>query len=302
MSILWTYGAGLAAILLAFFSLAEDFYLKKGVGRRVSMSAGLLIATVITLISIHGSDKQHSEDEGKVTELQAQVRQLGGFVQAATETQVFTTKQLSNARALDTKQFLGEFDKLSTRVTSLQTQVATTDLREEAAKLQADLQSTRKAMRPERATLTFSMDPGSDQPVHTTALAQTDNKVHLKISVRNSTDADALDGDVVFMICDQCKYATEPSGAVHINGSPETQRNISFHQSLAHSGMPLIEFDVEAPSFPFQAAIFTMCHTCMPVDLSKRGYDSLLSTVYATNPQASSTKIFPKVTIRPLLK
>jgi len=296
MSILWTYSAGIVTIILAFLSLAEDFYLKKNSRRRLGMSIGLLLATAITMVSIRGSDKQHTEDEQKIVGLQTTVTDLKQLVKDTHQTQLDTSKQLSEARAIDTKQFLGEFDKLSGRVVQLQTQVSTTDLRQEAESLQADLAATRKSMAPpDKATLRFSLDPKAQQPTKTIFAQQVDGTVHLKLSVTNLTDVDAIDGDVIIIICDLCKYKSEPAGAVHLNGSPETQRNITFQRVLAGTTMPVIEFDVNAPSYPFQMATFATCHTCLSLKSSDQQYGGLLDTIYVTNPSINIPK-----TIRPL--
>lgn len=298
MSIIWTYGAGIATILLAFFSLVEDFYLNKNRKRRIGMSVGLLVATVITMISIRGSDRQHTEDEGKITGLQQQISGLTQLVQSANNTEKQNTKQLSDARAADTKQFLGEFDKLSGRVAGLQTQVATTDLKSEAQKLQADLESTRKAMQPDKAVMGFSLD--NRLGTHTAALKQVNGITHVSFTVYNASDADALDGYVIITLCDACKFKTEPPGSIHINGAPENQRNIPFQQSLANTSLPRIEFDVETPDFPFQMAVVTGCHTC--VQMKRRVFSSDLATIYASNPQAKPSSKFPTMSVHPFLK
>ena len=57
-------------------------------------------------------------------------------------------------------------------------------------------------MNPEKATLGFSLDPVQPS-LHSVALEQHDNVVHLKIAVENLGDADALDGDVFIVICEK---------------------------------------------------------------------------------------------------
>jgi hypothetical protein len=250
LSLLWTYGAAIATILLAFFSLYEDFYSNKNSKRRIGMSIGLIVAALFTMVSVRIADTQHTEDESKITGLKTQIDNLQGLVRGANQTVMDTSKQLSEARATDTTKFLSEFDSLSGRVANLQTQVATTDLKAEATNLQADLDATRKAMNPDKASLSFSLDPEAPS-LHTIALEQHENVVHLKIMIRNHSDADALDGDVILTICDKCKYKSEPAGTQHLNGAPDTQRNLTFQRVLRNTNLPLIEFDVEAPTFPF---------------------------------------------------
>lgn len=301
MSILWTYGAGVATILLALFSLIEDFFINKNSKRRIGMSVGLLIATAVTMISIRGADKQHTEDEEKITNLQRQVSDLGKLVQQANLSEKENTTSLSNARAADTKQFLAEFDKLSNRVANLQSQVATTDLKAEAERLQADLESTRKSMIPPKATLTYTFQPNSREPTHTLVTQQADNAVHIKFTVDDPTDTDAQDGSVIVLICDLCKFKGEPSGAEHIKGSPETQRNFPFTQILAHTKTPPFEFDIESPTYPFQIAVLIVCHTCVPMNTDLRYNTDALATVYATNPQAFPHSHYPPITVRPFI-
>lgn len=298
MSLLWTYGAAIATILLAFFSLYEDFFSSKNSKRRIGMSVGLIVAAVFTMVSVRAADKQHTEDESKITGLKTQINNLQGLVQGANQTVKDTSKQLSEARAADTTKFLSEFDSLSGRVADLQTQVATTDLKAEAANLKADLEATRKAMNPEKAKLDFSLD--SLKPsLHTIALVQHNNVVHLKIQVSNQSDADALDGDIVITICDKCKYRSEPAGTNHLDGAPETQRNLAFERVLAHTRLALIEFDVEAPSFPFTLSVGAACRTCVGIRSTKSFYSDSLATVYVTNPQPNLLLNLPPIPVHP---
>jgi hypothetical protein len=298
MSLLWTYGAAIATVLLAFFSLYEDFFSSKSSKRRIGMSVGLIVAAVFIMVSVRIADKQHTQDESKITALNTHIDSLQGLVKDANQTVKDTSKQLSEARAADTTKFLSEFDSLSGRVADLQTQVATTDLKAEAANLQADLEATRKAMNPEKAKLDFSLD-SSKPSLHTIALEQHNNVVHLKIEVSNDSDADALDGDVIITICDKCKYRSEPAGTNHLDGAPETQRNLVFERVLAHTGVALIEFDVEAPSFPFNLSVGVVCRTCVGIRSTKSFYGDSIATVYVTNPQPNPLLNLPPIPVHP---
>ena len=283
MSILWTYGAGIVTILLAFLSLVEDFYIKKNPSRRIGMSIGLIVATLVTMVSIRAADKQHTEDEGRITALQRQIETLGKIVRDANQAEKDNTVSLSTARAADTKQFLTEFDKLSARVASLQTQVATTDLKSEAEKLQGELESTRKAMVPPKATLTFSLKSDSDNLVHALSVEQVNKVVHLNLTIENATDVDALDGDTIVTLCDKCKFKSEPAMSQRPNGAPENQRNISFQRILAHTKVTT-DLDIEAPAFPFQISVISICHTCTVIDPKARFFPDSRAVINAINP------------------
>lgn len=296
----WTYGAGIVTILLAFFSLYEDFYRKKNSARRIGMSVGLVVATGITLISIRASDLQHTADESEIGGLKTQIGDLRGLVQNANQTVKDTSKQLSDARTTDTNKFLKEFDALSDRVADLQTKVATTDLKAEAEGLKTDLEATRKAMVPDKAVMDFSLD--NHLGTHTSALKQINGITHVGFTVYNASDADALNGYVIVTLCDACKFKTEPAGGTHVNGAPENQRAIPFQESLAHTSLQRFEFDVAAPEFPFQMAVVTVCHTCVQTQMKQHVFSSELATIYASNPQAQPSSKFPTMSVHPFLR
>lgn len=256
----------------------------------MALSIFLALAVLITLWNIHEGNKQHGEDIGTIESLRTDLDQT-------TKLQRDNAKVFSNGQLADRKAFQAEFDKMTDRVAQLQTQVATADLKAEADRLKADLEATRKALDPDRVRLTFSFVQGALEPIHTAAVQQINNVVHLKFWVNNPTDTDALDGDLIIVICDACKFRSEPAGSQHISGSPDTQRNISFERVLAHTQLPTIEFDVEEHANPFSMAVFAVCHTCqLP---HPTNYSDALATITITNPQAELPRKYPSPTVQP---
>ena len=285
------YAAAAVAIILAGPGLFPDYFSKTRRPVRLVLSLFLALAVLITLWNIHEGNKQHGEDVGTIESLRTDLAQ-------STQLQRDNAKVFSDGQQAERKAFQAEFDKMTDRVAQLQTQVATTDLKTEADKLQADLEATRKAMNPDKVSLTFSFIQRTSKPIHTVAVQQTNNIVHLKFWVDNPTDTDALDGDLIIVICDDCKFRSEPAGSQHILGSPETQRNISFERVLAHTQLPTIEFDVEEHANPFSMAVFAVCHTCELRHFAT-DYSNSLATISITNPQAELPRKYPSPTVKP---
>ena len=193
---------------------------------------------------------------------QANIDGLKGQVAAAQQAQTDNTKQ-----------FLGSLQKLTDKVSALQTKAATEELQKQLTTVKAELEKTQKAMEPPpKATLIFTFAPFTipplGQPVipltETTLPLNADGSVHVQFSVMNVTDAAALDGELNLQICDQCKFAREPAGFKKLQGLSDSHRYMAFTHILPYVAFYTLSADVIPPHSieNFQVGVYYRCKTC----------------------------------------
>lgn len=227
----------------------------------VAALCGLTILVfVFGAINIHVTRQQASRDQAKAQAQQAKYEGQISSLQSAVNT---GNKSLSSQR----KAFLSQFVNMSKRVEKLQTEVATSDLQKEAASLLADLDATRRSMERPKATLQFSFvdkEPFNGVPSHVDFLEETGGKIHVRFTVVNLTDANALDGDIILRVCSACKIVGTSPGFSHLEGSPATQRNFAFTHIFAHTDTQIMNVTVVPPPNvnSFQVGIEYRCRNC----------------------------------------
>jgi hypothetical protein len=89
--------------------------------------------------------------------------------------------------------------------------------------------------------------------------------VHVEFSVRNATDVPALDGEITLIICDLCKFASEPEEFTKLAGQVDTQRNHIFQRILPQTELKRMTADVRVPGYiaVMQFGIDYRCRTCV---------------------------------------
>jgi hypothetical protein len=174
----------------------------------------------------------------------------------------------------NTTQFVGAFTKLSNEVRDLQTQVTTAKLQSKLAGVQAELQKTQKALAPgPKAELSFSFDPfpnpAPGQPIvlvtDKSLALNSDGSVHVEFAIVNTTNVDAVDTEVNFEVCNECRFAKEPEGLSKLPGLRDTQRYLYIHDLLAKMAYKTLSVDVIPPPSlqSFFVGIEYRCHTCI---------------------------------------
>lgn len=176
------------------------------------------------------------------------------------------------AQTNNTKEFLGSLSVLSDKIADLQTKANNEQLKKELATVQTELQNTRKDLIQPKATLTFSFVPfkrpiqeADFVPVTETSLPlNTDGSVHIQFSVLNLTNAVAQDGELIFQICDECKFLNPPTGFKRLTGEPDTEMNMSFDRILQLTILPTVTADVipRAGSDRLYVRLVYRCKTC----------------------------------------
>lgn len=85
---------------------------------------------------------------------------------------------------------------MTERVATLQTQIKTADLQQEATQLRQDLAATRQSMDVPKSRLSFRFVTDTGISDRTVSLPIKDGIVHVKFTVVNDTDTTALEGAV----------------------------------------------------------------------------------------------------------
>jgi hypothetical protein len=83
-----------------------------------------------------------------------------------------------------------------------------------------------------------------NMPQEVTASRRTDGSVSVDIVVMNLSETAAVNGAYTIRICKACKYANEPSGLQHVQGSDDQDREVDFQRILSKSAdaRRIIEF------------------------------------------------------------
>lgn len=258
--------------LLALWKDAKDYkeLAKEETGDRtvrwvkqhtVSLLAGIAVITLLmSLLDIHSTRHQTWQDKADAQADKATRDKEIGDLRAAVNSG-------NELLGLQRKDFLDQFSQMSNRVTMLQTEVKTSDLKEEASQLRSELESTRKSLQVPKATLSFSFWEDSGQNSNLASLNLENGAAKIKFDVVNGSDADALEGAIVFQACGGCKIIGTSPGFVKMDGQPDTERNWEFEHIFANSRAPRLEVTILPPHNvnSFQIAIKYRCRTCLLV-------------------------------------
>jgi hypothetical protein len=241
-----------ATAFLAVLYLAKDWNAHKKSWRRVTVLC-LIIAT-----GIGGAINNIYKDKKAEEQHQSDQSQIAGLQQAV----VAANKNQQD----NTIQFLDHFDKMSQKLNALQTQLEKAGLQKEAAQLKAELAATQKALTPPKATLTFSFETPTDinaPPVRTVTLPVKDGLIHLEFNILNQTDVTALDGEVIILICVDCKFGSEPEGFIKLSGAPGT-RNYKFSRILPKAFVKTLSVDIQVPPYAadVEFGVIYRCSNC----------------------------------------
>jgi flagellar biosynthesis protein FliQ len=230
-----------------------------------------VLITLVLLAAAGGVYYQSTQNAEKISASalnQANIDGLKGQIASAQQ-----------AQTNNTKEFLSSLGELSNKIADLQAKATNEQLKKELAKVQTELQNTRKDLVQPKATLTFTFTPyrrptaaeSEFVPVTETTLPlNTDGSVHIQFSVMNYTNATAQDGELVFQICDGCKFLNDPTGFRSIAGQSATERNMSFDRILPLTSIPLVTVDVIPPANTdrFLVTLAYRCKTCTLIQYS----------------------------------
>lgn len=226
-----TYIIHIATTFLAFLYLLKDWQLHRKSWRRETVLGLIILIGIGGMVNTHYANKKIDQDQNRIAALKQAV-------------------DTANKNQEDnTKQFLNAFGNLSQKVNDLQTQVKTAGLQQEADQLKVELRATQKAMITPKAALVFSfVRPSTEDPLlRRVTLPVKDDTVHVEFTVRNETDTPALNGELALIICDACKFVTEPPLSEKVSGL-DTQRNYKFDRILPKTELRTMSADIKVPS------------------------------------------------------
>jgi hypothetical protein len=210
---------------------------------------------------------QHSQREEKAETARKSQQNIDDLKGQATAAQ--------QAQADNTQHFLEQLQQLSNKISELQTKAATEELKSQLATVKGELEKTQKALAPApKATLLLTF-PGYIPPTETTPSfvlrtemtipATADGNVTVPFTVVNSTDADAVDGELTVLVCDACKYVKDPEGFRHLPSAPEAQRYMAFGRILASTVVWEQQMELIIPRRVqnFDIGMRYRCRTCI---------------------------------------
>jgi hypothetical protein len=123
-----------------------------------------------------------------------------------------------------------------------------------------------------KAELTFSFAPFNNPPLpkmatpikEVTVPLESDGSIHVEFTILNLTNVDAIETEGDVQICDECRYAKEPSGLSKLPGMGKTLRFLSINNLHALEAYQTISVDIAPPPGISQMPIgFSYrCRTC----------------------------------------
>ncbi|HEY5254745.1 MAG TPA: hypothetical protein VIJ53_08840 [Acidobacteriaceae bacterium] len=243
-------------VVISGAGLYPDFFTRTKRTKGIILFVLLLATAFSALYTFHRGNIDHAKDTGRIVQLQQSVKH-------AENMQETSAKEFISGQKEATGVFVTKYDELSARLAALQTGIKTADLQQQADGLRKALKVTQDALVVPKATLSFSLKD-TVAPTLDEALPVHDDVVHISFLIRNLGTVDALDGQIVLLLCADCSYAKESSGFIKVNGAPDNQRNFSFQSIPAHSQLQLFEADIKVlPTDPVIVfGVKILCRTC----------------------------------------
>jgi hypothetical protein len=244
----------LLTFILSVLDFVKDWEEHKTSFRRWLFLIVTVAATLLAALSIRWTDQKDQENQREARNDKAR---LEGIIQGGQET---ASKAIGS---------------LSDKVGRLETEVKTADLKKQVIDLQAELKSTQKALSPApKAELSFTFLPYQKAPLgqkltapitEKTTSPNPDGSVHVDFTVLNLTSSDALDGDLTLTICNDCKFAKEPTLFTKLEGDTEKERTVHFSQILAKTQYVAMSADILPPLYlrNFSFGVMYRCRTCV---------------------------------------
>jgi hypothetical protein len=222
------YVLNLATAFIAAFQLAKDWGAHQATWRRAAVLSLIVTLGVGGTINTYYAGKKasavHEEDQ----------RQIGGLKKAV--------ETANKAQDSNTAQFLQSFSTLTQKLSDLQTQVKTSGLQKEAARLRAELEATQKALTPQRAELVSSLGNVTDTlenlgVTESSVPRGIDGTISFTATVVNKSPVQATNGSIFLRICEQCTFADEPKRFMKPVGAPDYDRQMMFATIPATTGI-----------------------------------------------------------------
>lgn len=247
----WNYAIPLLTAILALLQLVKDWSAHQATWRR-----GLILASITLLgsIGIIAAYKTAQRANDQVSTIKA----LTTAVQTANANQVQNTKV-----------FTDSIERFSSKLGTLEADVKTADLRDEADHLRSELTKTQKALVVPQAVLTpgivASADKYDDLQLSTALLVPLGHPVKFDVSLINNSGVSAHGGSFLLRICNECKFHSEPPGFTHVSGQPDFERTLAFDRVSTGMKIQTIPIEVDLPDKYTQlgVAFKATCDNCV---------------------------------------
>jgi hypothetical protein len=285
---MWNYIIPALTLSLAFMQLLKDWKAHEKWWRRIAVFILIVGLGVAGMVNV----RKASDQGNTIRNLTSTIDSLNSKT-TALESAVKTanTNQVQN-----TKVFTESLERFSSKLSTLETEVQTADLRNEAARLRADLNKTQQALATPRATLTAGLVESSgdvgDPHLFGHVEVLTGQPIPLAIRLVNNSDVSAHKIFLGFRVCAECKFHVEPPGSSHPDGQPEYERTWAYEVATPHTSLPVqqVLLDVPATASSLQIAFFTTCDNCN----SANKWDLALVTITRLGAPKKATDVKPQ--------
>jgi hypothetical protein len=248
---MWNYAIPTLTVVIGLMQLMKDWTAHTTTWRRA------LVFGAIVLLGIGGIVSAYKNTQ-RITEQATTIKSLTTAVETSTNNQVANTKVFTNA--------LGA---LSNKVSNMEVEMKTSDLRQEAAGLRAELAKTQKALVTPQATILSGIvnpDNLDDLSLWTHVMAAPGMPIHVEVVMANSSGVPANAGSLVIRVCAKCKFHSDPPGFQHITGQPDFERTLPFDHLLSGVRSQTIPIDIDEPDAAAGDTIIqfrAICENCV---------------------------------------
>jgi cell division protein FtsL len=248
---------------IALFGLLKDWEdYRVRLGRiRWALLLFTISVVVLTIYETH-TTRQETRDKEKIA-----------LVNDAKNTQQITilTDQIQQEREenkVNSNGFRQSFAALYQKYSELIAKTHNEDLVRQLSSTQEQLKAAEAKFEQPKATLTaafWRQDVAWDNlQQNTTVSKRPDGSVLLDVVVGNRGPTAAVNGAFTIRLCQACKFAKEPNGFTHLEGSSDYDRQQSFDRFLPTSMATKFTLEMFPPagSPDFQIAIIFSCVNC----------------------------------------
>jgi hypothetical protein len=259
---LTAYGLQIILGLIALVALWKDWkeYNKRSKKWGKFVRGFLTVATLLLIVfSVMDTRSNRADAARERGDLKSQITQLRDDARSANDG------------------FRQSFAVLYDKFSQLQSKVQNGELLKQNATLIQEIAETKKELLSTEAKLnqpkvkplaSFHVNDSREVPITETTIARNGATVSVPIIIYNPSDVTGLSGSVAVTPCQECSFASEPTGFVKVAGAPDSQRNLDFQRIFPQSAMQLPTLAVAVPlnlnRFPI--AVRIACENCAPSD------------------------------------
>lgn len=252
-------------------NLWKDWQAHGGSLRRYGYALLIIVYVIISVGNLHLTEKRNEVEKSVAIDDRNRLNQESSEnrTEIVRLRQVIQTEQSSHDRA--NSQFLASLTRLYGELSNLKTAARTSELRQHIVNLQEQLKLTEETVATANLAPKAKLDVGFVDAASGTLSSETaakrnpDGSINVKLWVVNHSQAAAITGEIVFRICDECRFVREPEGLHRASGSIEQDRSFPL-MVMAPSSQLLFAFAILPPKtspFRFTIGMRYVCQTCV---------------------------------------